>query len=167
MSRFTRTYNYIFMLWVFTATGLVLVSLDKPSSRRYIDRIIVHCTATPAGRDVTVEEIDRWHRAQGFDCIGYHYVVYRDGSIHAGRPVEQQGAHCKGYNASSIGVSYVGGIDGRGNPCDTRTPEQRRALRSLLETLCVVYSGARVYSHRDFAAKACPCFDATNEYKDI
>lgn len=61
---------------------------------RKITEIIVHCSATPEGKDYTVHDIDRWHRARGFKCIGYHYVIYRDGSIHNGRPVEQTGAHC-------------------------------------------------------------------------
>ena len=71
---------------------------------RKITEIIVHCSATPEGKDYTVQDIDRWHRARGFKCIGYHYVIYRDGSIHNGRPVEQTGAHCQKHNANSIGI---------------------------------------------------------------
>ncbi|MDU3761109.1 MAG: N-acetylmuramoyl-L-alanine amidase [Bacteroides sp.] len=63
---------------------------------RKINKVIIHCSATPEGRDYTVADIDRWHRERGFDGIGYHYVVYRDGSIHAGRDVAKIGAHCKG-----------------------------------------------------------------------
>ena len=76
---------------------------------RKVNLIVVHCTATPEGRDVTVADIDRMHRAKGWKCIGYHYVVYRDGSVHAGRPVSEVGAHVYGHNANSIGVAYVGG----------------------------------------------------------
>lgn len=158
--------GYLVRIWLFVSVGFIFLSLDKACTRK-IDRIIVHCTATPAGREVTVADIDRWHRQRGFDCIGYHYVVYLDGSVHTGRPVEMQGAHCKGYNATSIGVCYVGGLDNAGKPCDTRTDEQRASLRELLVILCTEYKGAKVYSHRDFAAKDCPCFDATTEYKDI
>ena len=78
---------------------------------RKINYIIVHCTATPEGRWVTNEEITRWHRARGFRTIGYHYVVYLDGTVHAGRPENEVGAHCQGRNADSIGVCYVGGLD--------------------------------------------------------
>ena len=63
---------------------------------RKIDLIIIHCSATPEGKDFRAADIDRWHRQQGFKSIGYHFVVYRDGSVHAGRPIDQQGAHCKG-----------------------------------------------------------------------
>lgn len=76
---------------------------------RKINYIIVHCTATPEGRWVTNEEITRWHRARGFRTIGYHYVVYLDGTVHAGRPENEAGAHCLGRNADSVGVCYVGG----------------------------------------------------------
>lgn len=134
---------------------------------RKIDMIIVHCTATPAGRDVSVSDIDRWHRERGFDCIGYHYVIGLDGTVHTGRPVEHVGAHCKGYNQRSVGVCYVGGVDAGMSPADTRTPAQRRSLRRLLIELRRRFPGAVVRSHRDFAPKACPCFDATAEYCDL
>lgn len=131
---------------------------------RDINQIIVHCTATPRGRDFTVADIDRWHRARGFACIGYHYVVYLDGSIHPGRDVGRAGAHCRGHNAYSIGVVYVGGVEADGSPADTRTPEQRVALSVLIKRLKGVYPGVTVHSHYEFAAKACPCFDAAAEY---
>ncbi len=140
---------------------------DTKTRVRDIDEIIVHCTATPAGRNVTVADIDRWHRHRGFRCIGYHYVVMLDGRVEAGRPVEEIGAHCSGHNARSIGVVYVGGLDRDGKPCDTRTPAQRRALVELITGLTKDYPRARVHGHRDFAAKACPCFDATMEYAGL
>lgn len=132
---------------------------------RKIDKIIIHCTATPARRDVTVADIDRWHRQRGFNSIGYHYVIYRDGSIHPGRPVALVGAHCKGHNARSIGVAYVGGLadDGK-TPLDTRTPAQRAALARLVDRLARAYPGATIHGHREFAAKACPCFDVASEF---
>ena len=130
---------------------------------RDIKKIIVHCTATPEGRHHTVADIDKWHRQRGFNCIGYHYVVYLDGSIHEGRDVSRIGAHTSGHNASSIGVCYVGGVDAVGNPKDTRTPAQRYALRKLIDELRAKYPGATVHGHREFAAKACPCFDVRTE----
>lgn len=130
---------------------------------RTINEIIVHCTATRAGRAVTVDEIRTWHRASGFKDIGYHYVIYLDGSVHAGRPVAQAGAHCRHHNAHSLGVCYVGGLDVNGNPCDTRTPAQKTALRSLIGELLSRYAGAAVHGHREYAAKACPCFDVRTQ----
>lgn len=127
---------------------------------RKIDKIIVHCTATPAGREVTVADVKAWHKARGFRTIGYHYLVYLDGTVHAGRRESEVGAHCLGQNARSIGVCYVGGLDAAtGEPRDTRTPAQRRALRELVGSLRRRYPSATVHGHREFAAKACPCFD--------
>lgn len=137
---------------------------------RTITEIIIHCADTPEGRDFTVEDITRWHKARGFRTIGYHYVIYRDGSIHSGRPEKEEGAHCKdgGHNHHSIGICYIGGksADGMGYK-DTRTPEQKEALLSLLRRLKARYPHARIYGHRDFAARACPCFDARSEYKHL
>lgn len=131
---------------------------------RKISKIIVHCTATPAGREVSVAEIDRWHRARGFRCIGYHYVVMLDGRVCEGRPVEEIGAHCLGENAESIGVAYVGGLDADGKtPADTRTAAQKASLRALVGALRGRWREAAVHSHYEFAAKACPCFDAGRE----
>ena len=134
---------------------------------RRIDLIIVHCTATPAGRDVTAADVDRWHRQRGFRSIGYHYLVRLDGRVEQGRSDAEVGAHCSGRNANSIGVCYAGGCDSRMNPDDTRTPEQCRALRELLAELKARYPDAKICGHRDFAAKACPSFDATSEYAEL
>ena len=132
-----------------------------------IKEIIVHCSATPEGRDFTVADIDRWHRARGFRGIGYHWVVYRDGTVHAGRPEGTPGAHCTGHNSISIGITYVGGTDANGKPKDTRTPAQKVALRNLVEKLCREYgiSKQHVYGHYEFANKACPCFDVKKEFR--
>ncbi len=130
---------------------------------RTIDEIIIHCTATPAGREVTVEDIRRWHLARGFADVGYHYVVALDGTVMAGRPESQPGAHCLGHNARSIGVCYVGGLDVQGRPADTRTERQRQALRALVRQLRRRFPAASVHGHNEFARKACPCFDVQKE----
>lgn len=134
---------------------------------RNINLIIVHCSATPEGRNVAVADFDRWHRERGFDGIGYHYVVYIDGSVHEGRPLNKVGAHCKGHNAHSIGICYIGGVDLNGKPKDTRTLAQKDALVNLLMRLKRRFPKAVIRGHRDFAAKACPSFDATKEYAGI
>lgn len=139
----------------------------RMSCNRTIDTIIVHCSATPAGRDNSAADIRRWHRQRGFSDIGYHFVVRLDGTIEAGRPLELPGAHCRGHNLGSIGVCYVGGLDSAGRPADTRTPAQRASLLRLLTAIHLAHPRAAIRSHRDFAAKACPCFDATREYRLI
>jgi N-acetylmuramoyl-L-alanine amidase len=127
---------------------------------RTINKIIVHCSATPEGRDVTVADIDRWHRQRGFRGIGYHFVIYLDGTIHSGRPIEQIGAHCYGHNNHSIGICYIGGLapDGK-TPKDTRNEPQKSALISLISDLRRQFPNATLHGHREFANKACPCFD--------
>lgn len=138
----------------------------KLKSSRAINEIIVHCSATAEGKDVTVDAIRKYHIVhRGWKDIGYHFVIYRDGSIHAGRDVDVVGAHCANHNAHSIGVCYIGGLASDGKtPKDTRTPEQRKALKKLLTALRRLYAKAKIHSHRDFANKACPCFNATQEY---
>jgi N-acetylmuramoyl-L-alanine amidase len=102
---------------------------------RTINSIIVHCTATKALQHFNVNDVRRWHQQRGFSDIGYHYVVLVDGTIENGRPISEVGAHCKGHNAHSIGVCYVGGLNAKGAPADTRTPVQRKALRQLITRL--------------------------------
>lgn len=135
---------------------------------RKITELIVHCSATPEGKSFSVADIDRWHRQRGWNGIGYHFVIYLDGSIHTGRRLAQIGAHCKGHNANSIGICYIGGCNSYGkSPKDTRTAAQKTALSTLLKELKKQFPNASIHGHRDFAPKACPSFDATAEYADI
>lgn len=135
---------------------------------RKINEIIVHCTATAEGENFKAADIDRWHKAKGWNGIGYHHVVDLDGTVEPGRPENEVGAHCLKHNASSIGVVYVGGLASDGKtPKDTRTSKQKAALVKLLTELKQRYPNAAIHGHRDFAAKACPSFDATKEYKNI
>ena len=130
---------------------------------RKITKIIIHCSATKEGKDYTVADIDRWHRARGFRKIGYHFVIYRDGSIHVGRTKNEIGAHCTGQNAISIGICYIGGLSSDGKPKDTRTPQQRAAMLSLIEQLREEFPGVTLHGHNEFANKACPCFKVPTE----
>lgn len=134
---------------------------------RKIDEIIVHCTATPEGRDISVGDITRWHIDRGFTTIGYHYVVLLDGTIERGRPEEQVGAHCKGHNSRSIGIAYVGGCDKAMRPKDTRTTPQCASLAHLLKKLKAKYPQATIYGHNELANKACPSFDVQKWINEI
>jgi len=160
---------------------------------RTITLIVIHCSATVEGKDYTVEDIDRWHKARGFNCqgihIGYHYVIYLDGSIHQGRPEWMVGAHVKNHNQHSIGICYIGGLapsnspngEGKYVPKDTRTPQQKSALLKLLTELKQRYPKAIILGHRDLSPdlnhdgkitqnewiKSCPSFDAIKEYSPL
>ena len=148
--------------------GKILFINGLVKSKRNIREIIVHCSATPDGKDFTVDDIRKWHKARGFSDVGYHYIVYRDGSVHDGRSVHLVGAHCRNHNANSIGVCYIGGVatDGK-TPKDTRTPQQKEALLTLLKQLKSLYPQAKIYGHRNFSNKACPSFAASREYQNI
>ena len=145
-----------------------LSKLNLLVNKRTIKELIVHCSATPEGKDYSVDTIRQWHLQRGFSDIGYHYVIYRDGSIHIGRDESIIGAHCTGHNTNSIGVCYIGGCASDGKtPKDTRTTEQKQSLVKLLKELKTKYPQASIHGHRDFSSKACPSFDATKEYSSI
>jgi N-acetylmuramoyl-L-alanine amidase len=152
---------------------------------RKINLIVVHCSATMEGKAFNAKAIDEMHRQRGFNKIGYHFVVLLDGTIEHGRRIEEIGAHAQGYNASSIGICYIGGIgrDAKGaiKGKDTRTPMQKDALRNLIRKLKLQYPAARVLGHRDLSPdlnrdgkitseefiKECPCFNAIPEYDGV
>lgn len=137
-------------------------------SKRNIKEIIIHCSDTPEGKDFTVADIRKWHKARGFNDIGYHYVIYRDGTVALGRDVNIAGAHCKGHNSISIGVCYIGGHEAVGKGYkDTRTDAQKRSMLELLKRLKKLYPKATIHGHNEFANKACPCFDVRKEYGNL
>lgn len=133
---------------------------------RNITDIILHCSATPEGRDVTTDTIRGWHKKKGWKDIGYHFVVLLDGTVEVGRPVEVVGAHVRGLNASSIGVVYIGGTNALREAKDTRTPAQKKSLDALLWGLVNQYN-AKLSGHNEHSAKACPSFDVQIEYKHL
>jgi hypothetical protein len=135
---------------------------------RQIDEIIIHCTATRPNwwedktTDEKVAEIKRWHvEDNGWSDIGYHYLIDRDGTVAKGRPIEKSGAHCKGHNSTTIGVSLFGGHGSseRDTFNDNYTVEQGKALRQLLADLSDTYAIKKISGHYFYAPKACPGFD--------
>ena len=136
---------------------------------RQINKLIVHCSATREGKNITVETIKKWHvEGNGWSDIGYHFYIDLEGNIFKGRDIAKMGAHCKGHNRNSIGICYCGGVEADGKtPKDTRNYQQTEALLCVLRTLKAMYPEAKIHSHKDFARKACPSFDATKEYEDI
>ena len=137
---------------------------------REINKLIVHCTATPEFIDFTLEDVIGWHvKGNGWSDIGYHYLIKLDGTVELGRPVKKPGAHVAGHNKDSIGIAYVGGMDNQMEEwIDTRTDEQKDSLFNLLMDLKFEFPNAVVYGHNDFTdKKVCPCFDAKKEYSEI
>ena len=135
---------------------------------RTVTLIIIHCSAVRPNQLSSAKDITQWHKARGWRTIGYHYVVRRDGTVENGRPIEQIGAHCVNHNRYSIGICYEGGLDAVGNPKDTRTDAQKTAIRQLIMRLKKTYPLAVIVGHRDLnPQKACPCFNAVSEYRDL
>ena len=163
------------------ATLAKLLPQRLKKSKRTITDIVIHCTATKVGKDLTADDIRKMHKAQGWSDIGYHYVVRLDGTIENGRDVDIIGAHVSGYNSHSIGVVYVGGLGANGKARDTRTENQKAALLNLLYDLKKIYPNAKISGHRDFSPdkngngtiepfewiKQCPCFNAIEEYRRL
>jgi len=134
---------------------------------RLVNEIIIHCSAVKPNQTSSAKQIDAWHRNLGWNGIGYHYVVRRDGTIEVGRKLSQIGAHCKGHNAHSIGVCYEGGLDADGKPADTRTEAQKVSLLRVLKQLKTKFPSATIRGHCDFSTKSCPCYDATSELSQL
>ena len=138
---------------------------------RTITLIVIHCSAVKPDQTSSVAQIDRYHREEKHwkFGIGYHYVIRRNGEIEPGRPEWMIGAHCVNHNAHSIGVCYEGGLDIRGQPADTRTAEQKAAMRRLLEDLHRRYPRAMIVGHRDLnPGKDCPGYkNVAKEYWDL
>lgn len=145
---------------------------------RKINLIVLHCSATRETVEYTPEQLERDHRAQGFLTAGYNYYIRRSGKVVPMRPPELIPAHVKGFNRFSLGVCYEGGLGASGRPKDTRTEDQKAAIRMLLMLLLDKYPGCRICGHRDLSPdrngdgwitpdewlKACPCFNAEEEY---
>lgn len=134
---------------------------------RQIKRIIIHEADTPTGKPFTVQDIDSWHRTRGFRrkdaerlrfnpglfAIGYHYVIYIDGTLHTGRDESEVPAACYGYNTTSINICLIGkGV---------YTWQQWDTLRTLTDDLVGRYPGAEIMGHYqlDVNGKTCPDFD--------
>ena len=144
---------------------------------RQINLLVIHCSATKENQLFTVHALETSHQKRGFNGIGYHYYIRQSGEVINTRPLSRIGAHAKGYNRYSIGICYEGGLDKDGKPKDTRTPEQRAALRRLVNELLTRFPGCKVCGHRDLSpdqnrngkiepyewTKQCPCFDVETE----
>jgi N-acetylmuramoyl-L-alanine amidase len=136
---------------------------------RELNRVILHCSATREGQDVSAATIKDWHvNGRGWSDIGYHYVIRLDGTIEKGRPIHRPGAHTKGHNAESVGVCYIGGVEQDGKtPKDTLTLAQEKAFRSLYNALQLVFGPMTLHGHNEYAAKACPSFNVTDKFPDL
>lgn len=139
--------------------------------RKVTTKIVLHCSASKEGNDFSVEAIHKLHQNNGWSGIGYNFIIYRDGTIHEGRPIDAVGAHCpeENCNKAGIGICYIGGVNKNNKAKDTRTEAQKQALLELVYWLQQKYQNTTIHGHNEFAKKACPSFNVKewieNEYK--
>lgn len=139
--------------------------LRMKDRRKRTDYIVVHCAATPPNLDADVSDIDRWHKQKRWAGVGYHFVIKRDGTLQAGRGIEDLGAHVSGKNSISLGVCLIGGVNKAGKAENNFTDAQFNMLRRVLAQLEKRYPRAKILGHRDLDnMKACPCFDVQKWY---
>ncbi len=136
---------------------------------RDIDLLVIHCSATPYGRYHDAYDINKWHTEDnGWDSIGYHYVILVDGTIQYGRDADCEGAHASGYNNNSIGICLIGGTDENIVAYDNGYSKvQYQALYGLLNALEYLYPDSDIKGHRELpdVNKACPSL--SNDYLDL
>lgn len=132
-----------------------------------IKYLTIHCAATPEGRDVKAATITQWDKDK-FGQTSYHWVIELDGSMHRTLQDTQRGAHVGGNNTGNIGICYIGGVDAKMKPKDTRTSAQKTSLRTLIRTYQERYPGIVIRGHRDWpkVQKACPSFDVAAWIKE-
>lgn len=137
---------------------------------RTINYLVVHCDATRPSTNFDVSDIDRIHREKGWNGVGYHWFIRRDGTLQPGRSESVIGAHVYGHNNDSIGICLAGGLnEDTFKPENNYTNMQFATLEVLLREKTEEYPGARVLGHRDFLGvkKACPCFDVIPWWAEV
>lgn len=157
--------------------------------------LVLHCTATPEGRNVTAADIRRWHCAptskggRGWSKPGYTDIFHLDGTVERIAPNNEDANvdpweitnGAKGYNEISRHVVYAGGCDNNGKPKDTRTEAQRAAMARYVKDFHAKHPQVKIIGHRDLSpdkngngiiephewTKACPSFDVAAWLKEI
>ena len=127
---------------------------------RDINAIVIHCSATYPDMDIGLAEIEQWHKDRGFNSVGYHYIIRRNGEVEKGRPDAHMGAHVAGHNKNTIGGCMVGGLARDGRQACNFTREQWETLDCLVDELQAYYPQAEIKGHNDYTdSKTCPTFD--------
>ena len=130
------------------------------SKRETTDTIVIHCTQTPPDMDVDVEKVTQWHKERGFDTIGYHYLIKRDGTLQEGRQQDEVGAHAVAVNGNSVGVAMAGGGTSSMGWEDNFAPIQFQTLKTIIMKLKKDYEIKKIIGHYQVDdKKECPSFD--------
>ena len=147
-----------------------------------LKRLVLHCTATPEGREVSSADIRHWHcdpvskGGRGWKQVGYTDMIHLDGKVErlvknnedANVDPWEVTNGAAGYNSTSRHVVYVGGVakDGK-TPKDTRTAAQKKAMETYVKDFHRRFPGIPIVGHNQLAAKACPSFDVPEWLKEI
>lgn len=138
------------------------------------NKITIHCSDSPNGKEVDISEVARWHKEKGIDPVGYHGIIQPNGEWQDGRPLNSVGAHVKDHNTGNIGICLIGR--------DKFTKEQFDKLFDRIKTLrqCFDIEPSEIYTHNQFdtaiaQGKTCPnmtinrllYFLSTEDYKPI
>lgn len=146
---------------------------------REIKYIIIHCTASQQTK--SVEQIQKDWKDGGWKFPGYHFIIKPNGALAELHPIEKPSNGVKGYNANSIHISYIGGVDRDNKPFDNRTDSQKKAMYELVKMLKGKFPQAEIKGHRDFSPdldgdgiiekfewlKACPSFEVSEWVKQV
>lgn len=127
---------------------------------RKLEEIIVHCSATKPSMNIGAAEIRKWHvEERGWDDIGYHYVIRRDGSLEFGRPLTEVGAHAFGHNENTVGVCLEGGMSEEGKDQFNFGYAQLTCLAQVRQWLKMLHGVSKIKGHNQVSDKPCPMFD--------
>ena len=129
------------------------------SRRKETDYIVIHSSHTKPNADISIRDVDEWHRKRGLLKVGYHFFIKREGKIEIGRNPNEIGAHTKEYDPNSISICLAGGLNTRGIVAPDYAKEQIESLFVLIRTLKFMYFGAKVVGHRNLSKTDCPSFD--------
>lgn len=144
--------------------------------------LVLHCTATPEGREVSSNDIRAWHTdpvskgGRGWKQVGYTDLIHLDGKVErlvnnnedANVDPWEITNGAKGYNSISRHVVYVGGVVADGETAkDTRTKAQLVAMEGYVKEFHRKHPNVRIIGHNEVAAKDCPSFDVQVWLKEI
>lgn len=145
-----------------------------------IKYLILHCTATPEGREVTSDDIRKWHlspppNGRGWSRVGYTDIIHLDGYVENLTPYDSDDDieaweltnGVAGQNSVSRHIVYAGGTDKTGKAKDTRTPAQIESMATYCKFMALRYPNILIAGHNQFAAKACPSFDTVKWLSSI
>ena len=129
---------------------------NRLQNRSSTDGIVIHHTGNGEDCDPDAVEINKWHQAQGWTCIGYHYVIRKDGTVEQGRPHWTIGAHCEGDNYHTIGIHFSGDFMEDRQPTEAQLISGAQLIANICTDYGIPIDSDHIKGHRDYMATSCP-----------